>query len=181
MRSTLKNIYTFFPVQLFLLHFRKYQVLLLFWYILGSTLSSQFLKNFGADALFFAPEYLGSVNMLAAFITGVAWGIFIMSWNITTFILHSKRCKFLATTSNPFLKYCINNSLLPLGFLLFYFTRLYRFNDYKELMSGNEIFVLISGIMLGIISLLAVSFAYFFGATKSINRSMSAIIADPAA
>lgn len=87
MKLLLKNIYYFFPVQLFLLHFRKYQVLLLFWYVLGSTINSSFMKNFGADALFFAPEYLGSVNMLGAFITGTAWGVFIMSWNITTFIL----------------------------------------------------------------------------------------------
>lgn len=179
MRIALKNIYSFFPVQLFLLHFKKYQVLLLFWFILGSTINSSFLKNFGADALFFAPEYLGSVNMLGAFITGVAWGIFIMSWNITTFILHSKRCKFLATTTNPFLKYCINNAILPLLFLLFYFARLYRFDDYKELMSFKEISVMIGGMLLGIISLLAVSFAYFFGAGKSIDRTMAAIIADP--
>jgi hypothetical protein len=181
MRSALKNIYSFFPVQLFLLHFRKYQVLLLFWYILFSTINSSFMKNFGADALFFAPEYLGSVNMLGAFITGVAWGIFIMSWNITTFILHSKRCKFLATTTNPFLKYCINNSILPLIFLVFYFVRLYHFDDYKELMNFQEISLIIGGMLLGIIFLLAVSFVYFFGAGKTISRSMTAIIADPAA
>ena len=179
MKAQLKNIYSFFPIQLFLLHFRKYQVLLLFWYILGSTINSSFLKNFGADALFFAPEYLGSVNMLGAFITGVAWGIFIMSWNITTFILHSKRCKFLATTTNPFLKYCINNGLLPLSFLVFYFIRLYHFDDYKELMSFEEIIGMIGGMLLGIIFLLAVSFAYFFGAGKTIDRSMTAIISDP--
>ena len=178
MRARLKNIYSFFPVQLFLLHFRKYQVLLLFWYILGSTINSTFLKNFGADALFFAPEYLGSVNMLGAFLTGVAWGIFIMSWNITTFILHSKRCKFLATTTNPFLKYCINNSILPLAFLIFYFVRLYRFDDYRELMAFQQIVSIIGGMLLGIITLVAVSFAYFFGAGKTIDRSMTAIITD---
>lgn len=179
MKPLLKNIFFFFPVQLFLLHFRKYQVLLLFWYIMGSTINSNFLKNFGADALFFAPEYLGSVNMLGAFITGIAWGVFIMSWNITTFILHSKRFKFLATTSNPFLKYCINNAIFPLLFLLFYFTRLIRFDDYKELMSFNEIAAIIAGILLGIIILLAISFAYFFGAGKTINRSMATIIGSP--
>ncbi len=179
MKAKLKNIYYFFPVQLFLLHFRKYQVLLLFWYILGSTINSSFLKNFGADALFFAPEYLGSVNLLGAFITGIAWGVFVMSWNITTFILHSKRFKFLATTTNPFLKYCINNSILPLLFLLFYMIRLYRFNDYKELMNFNEIMITIAGILMGFIFLVAVSFAYFFGAGKTINRSMIAIIDNP--
>lgn len=179
MKLLLKNIYHFFPVQLFLLHFRKYQVLLLFWYILGSTINSSFMKNFGADALFFTPEYLGSVNMLGAFITGMAWGVFIMSWDITTFILHSKRFKFLATTGNPFLKYCINNFIFPLLFLVFYFIKLYRFNDYKELMSFNEIALIILGILLGIFLLIALSFAYFFGAGRTISRTMSAIIGNP--
>lgn len=179
MKLLLKNIYHFFPVQLFLLHFRKYQVLLLFWYILGSTINSSFMKNFGADALFFAPEYLGSVNMLGAFITGMAWGVFIMSWNITTFILHSKRFKFLATTGNPFLKYCINNFIFPGLFLLFYFYKLYRFDDYKELMSFGEIAGIIIGMILGMFLLMSVSFAYFFGAGKTIDRTMSAIIGNP--
>jgi hypothetical protein len=179
MKPLLRNIFFSFPVQLFLLHFRKYQVLLLFWYILGSTINSNFLKNFGADALFFAPEYLGSVNMLSAFITGMAWGVYIMSWNITTFILHSKRFKFLATTSNPFLKYCINNALFPLLFLLFYFVRLARFDSYKELMTFNEIASIISGIVLGIFVLASISFAYFFGAGRTISRSMAAIIGNP--
>ena len=160
MKQWLTNIYRFFPVQLFLLHFRKYQVLLLFWYILGSTINSNFLKNFGADALFFAPEYLGSVNAVGAFITGVAWGIFIMSWNITTFILHSKRFKFLATTTNPFLKYCINNSILPLLFIIFYFIKLYQFDDYKELMPAGEIIKTIGSILTGIVLLVAISFFY---------------------
>jgi len=179
MKAMLKNIYRFFPVQLFLLHFRKYQVLLIFWYVLASTFSSQFMKNFGADALFFAPEYLGTVNALGAFFTGVAWGVFFMSWNITTFILHSKRFKFLAATSNPFLKYCINNSLLPVILLTFYFIKLYRFDEYKELMNNGEIFSIIGGILMGIIFLLAISFAYFFGAGKSISKNMAPIIANP--
>lgn len=179
MKSLLRNIYRFFPVQLFLLHFRKYQVLLLFWFILGSTINSNFMKNFGADALFFAPEYLGSVNMLGAFITGMAWGVFLMSWNITTFILHSKRFKFLATTSNPFLKYFINNSIFPLLFFFFYFIKLYRFDDYRELMPAGQIMSLMSGITLGLIVLIAISFAYFFGAGKTINRTMAAIIGNP--
>lgn len=179
MKSALKKLFYFFPVQLFLLHFRKYQVLLLFWYILGSTINSGFMKNFGADALFFAPEYLGSVNMLGAFITGMAWGVYVMSWNITTFILHSKRFLFLATTGNPFLKYCINNFIFPALFLLFYFIKLFRFDDYKELMTTGQIFAILSGICIGIVVLIALSLLYFFGAGKTIDRTMAAIIGNP--
>jgi hypothetical protein len=179
MKPLINNIYHSFPVQLFILHFRKYQVLLLFWYLLFSTINSGFMKTFGADALFFSPEYLGSVNMLGAVITGIALGVYVMSWNITTFILHSKRFRFLATTSNPFLKYCINNSLLPLIFLFFYFIKLYHFNEYRELMTVSEILTEIAGILGGLVIVILLSFGYFFGAEKRIARTMAPIISNP--
>ena len=179
MKQLIKDIYYSFPVQLFILHFRKYQILLLFWYALASTINSGFMKSYGADALFFLPEYLGSVNFLGALITGIALGVFIMSWNVTTFILHSKRFKFLATTTHPFLKYCLNNALMPLLFILFYFIKLYRFADHRELMSATEIFYEIGGILIGFILLLVISLAYFFGAEKTIIRTMAPIISNP--
>ena len=176
MKQTLKDIFYSFPVQLFILHFRKFQVLLIFWYLLGSTINSGFMKSYGADALFFAPEYLGNVNALSAAIVGIAMGVFIMSWNITTFILHSRRCKFLATTTQPFLKYCLNNAVLPLLFLGFYFIRLFPFDRQKELMSTGEIFIMIAGILGGFVLLLIISYAYFFSAEKTIQRAITPII-----
>jgi hypothetical protein len=176
MKQILKDIYYSFPIQLFILHFRKFQVLLVFWYLLVSTINSGFMKSYGADALFFAPEYLDNVNVLSAAIVGVAMGVFMMSWNITTFILHSKRCRFLATSAQPFLKYCINNAILPVIFLGFYFFKLFIFDLQKELMSVGEILMVISGILAGFIIILAVSFAYFFGAEKTIQRTIAPII-----
>lgn len=176
MKQTLKNIYYAFPIQLFILHFRKFQALLVFWFILGSTINSGFLKSYGADGLFFSPEYLGNVDFLSASIVGIAFGVFIMGWNITTFILHSKRCKFLATAKNPFLKYCLNNAVLPLLFLSFYFYKLITFDNQKELMNSSEILVIIAGLLSGIILIVIISFAYFFGAEKTIRRTFANII-----
>ncbi len=176
MKQVLRNIYYSFPVQLFILHFRKVQVLLLFWYLLGSTINSGFMKTYGADGLFFSPEYMGNVNIWSGAIVGVALGVFIMSWNITTFILHSKRCRFLATTTQPFVKYCINNAVLPLLFIGFYFYKLYVFDKNKELMSTGEILILLAGILGGFILLLTVSFLYFFGAERTIQRTINPII-----
>lgn len=178
MRRLLNDIFYSFPVQLFILHFRKYQVLLIFWYLLVSTVNSQFLKSYGADALFFVPEYMGNVSMLSAALVGIATGVFFMSWNVTTFILHTKRFKFLAATSKPFLKYCINNSVMPLLFLIFYLIRSIQFNTHKELMTTGEILLLILGFTMGLIFLLAFSFAFFFGADKGIVKSFAPVIAD---
>jgi hypothetical protein len=70
--------------------------------------------------LFLAPEYLGNVNFVSTALVGMAIGVFIMCWNITTFILFSRHFTFLAATQYPFLKYCINNSLIPLSFFCFF-------------------------------------------------------------
>lgn len=137
------------------------------------------MKSFGADSLYLAPEYLGNVNAAAAAIVGVSIGIFFMSWNITTFILFSRHFRFLATTSNPFLKYCINNSLIPLLFLIFYFFRAIHFNLTKELLSGGEIALQVLGFLSGLSVLIAISLLYFFRYDKSIIQRLTPIISNP--
>src|ERR1044072_6579018 len=136
MKAFFIGLYHSFPVQLVFLHFKRFQVLLLFWYLLFSTVGGKFMNSYGADSLFLGPEYLGAVNMATAARLSFAIAIFIMSWNITTFILFSRHFRFLATTSNPFLKYCINNAIIPLIFLLYYFVKAMQFERYKELMTA---------------------------------------------
>ncbi|HTQ27398.1 MAG TPA: hypothetical protein VMI35_04685 [Puia sp.] len=179
MMQYLKATYYSFPIQLVLLHFKKFQVLLLFWVILFSTINGGFMRSFGADALFLAPEYLNNVNALSSGIVGVAMGVFIMSWNITTFILFSRHFRFLATTTKPFLKYCINNTILPLLLLVFYMIKAIRFDASKELMNSGDIFLLILGFLIGLTLIIAVSLLYFFGADKSIIRRMTPAVSNP--
>jgi hypothetical protein len=154
------------------LHFRRYQVLLLFWVLLFSTVNGDFAKMFGAVSLFLAPEYLGMVSFYSTFILGVAFGFFIMSWNITTFILHSKRFKFLATTNHPFAKYCLNNAVIPLIFILFLFIKGFIYQRYNELNTIGNILILIMGLFLGLMVFLFISFTYFFSANRTILRSI---------
>ena len=179
MKLLLRDIFYSFPVQLLILHFRKYQFFLIFWFMMASTINSQFMKSFGADALFFVPEYLGNVNALSAATVGIAMGVFFMSWNITTFILHTHRFKFLATTSKPFLKYCINNVLLPLAFFIFYLVKSINFNLNKELLSVGEELLLVFGFLGGFILLIAFSFAFFFGADRTILRTIIPVLSNP--
>lgn len=179
MKAWLRGFYYSFPIQLLFLHFRKYQVLLLFWLVMFLVVNGSFMDTFGADSLFLAPEYLDNVNSISAALVGIAIGMFIMSWNISTFILFSKHFKFLAATTNPFLKYCINNAVIPLIFIAFYFFKAYEFTRYKELINNVEILFLAGGFLSGLILILAVSFIYFFRADKSIMRQMMPIIKNP--
>ena len=179
MKIWLRGFFYSFPIQLLFLHFRKYQVLLLFWLIVFNAVNGTFMKTFGADSLYLAPEYLGNVNPLATAIVGVAIGMFIMSWNITTFVLFSKHFRFLSATTNPFLKYCINNAIIPILFLLFYGYRAFEFERYKELIPVGDFLLLVFGFLTGLILILAVSFIYFFRADRSILRLMMPVISNP--
>jgi energy-coupling factor transporter transmembrane protein EcfT len=130
------------------------------------------MEFFGANTLFLAPEYLGSVNAAGAAITGIATGIFIMSWNITTFILHSGRFRFLATSSKPFFKYCLNNAIIPIAFLLLYFIEAIYFDRVKELIPLKQFLLIVAGFLGGFFVLIFVSFLYFFNADKRIIRTL---------
>lgn len=179
MKTWLKGFYHSFAIQLIFLHFRKYQVLLLFWVILFSTVNGTLMKTFGADSLFLAPEYLGNVNSISYAIVGASIGMFIMSWNITSFILFSRHFRFLAAATNPFLKYCINNSIIPGAFLVFYFVKAYHFVHFKELVPRTEILFFFGGFTSGFIFILASSLIYFFRADRSILHRMMPVIAEP--
>src|SRR5687768_1958283 len=150
MKQILRSILHSLPVQLVLLHLKKFQVLLFFWFILFTAVNGSFMRMYGVNSLYLAPEYLGNVNFLSTGLVGFAFGIFIMSWNITTFILFSRYFKFLATTSNPFLKYCINNAVIPLLFLFFYFFEAVDFGMHKELLSVPDILLLTGGFVSGL-------------------------------
>lgn len=178
-KEFLKGFYYSFPIQLLQLHLRKYQILLFFWFIIASAINGDFMSTFGADSLFLAPEYLGKVNTVSAIFVGMATAIFIMSWHITTFILHSKHFKFLATTTKPFLKYFINNSIIPVLFLIFYLVKAIQYDAFRELMSVKEIFFLINGFLSGLILMTAISLVYFFGAEKTMMRKMEPVISEP--
>lgn len=137
------------------------------------------MKTFGADSLFLAPEYLGDVNPISFAITGGALAMFIMSWNITTFILFSRYFRFLSATTNPFLKYCINNSAIPVIFLIFYFIKAFIFDHYKELIPVADILFLVGGFIVGFTLLLSISLIYFFRADRTILRQMLPTITNP--
>ena len=179
MKAWLRGFFYSFPVQLLFLHFRKYQVLLIFWFVLFSTINGTFMRTFGADSLYLAPEYLGNVNALGAGIVGIAIGMFIMSWNIASFILFSRHFRFLAATTNPFLRFCINNFVIPAAFLIFYFIKAWQFIRYKELIPTAEYLMLAGGFLLGLIVILFISFIYFFRADRSIYRRMMPVIRNP--
>lgn len=179
MKRLLKGIYHFLPVQLLLLHFRKYQLLLFFWLILLLTVTGNFASHFGASSLFLAPEYLGGINFISMFLLGCAMCVFIMTWHITTFIIHSKRIPYMGATRLAFVVYTFNNSIIPLGFLFFYSCVAIHSEWYDEHTPVLQILLLQLGFYLGILVILLISFIYFFRVSRDYFKSLLSTITNP--
>lgn len=180
MNRLLRNIYYFLPVQLVLLHFRKYQLLLLFWIILLLVLTGNFAENFGASTLFLAPEYLGKISYVSMFLFGSAMCVYMMMWHITTFIIHSKRIPYMGATRHAFLVYCFNNSLIPLAFFIFYSIKSISFQWHDEHATVGTIILLQAGFYLGFLLIALISFAYFFRVSRDYFKNLLVKIAKPA-
>ncbi len=179
MKQLLTSLFRFLPVQLFLLHFRKYQLLLVFWMILVVTITGNFAETFGAASLFLAPEYRGRISFLSMSLVGAGMAVFVMSWHITTFIIHSHRIPFMGAVRQAFLKYCINNSILPAAFLVFYSVVTIRFQWYQEHMPLKQILLLQSGFYLGLLFMIVVSFLYFFRVGRDLLKTVIDTITNP--
>jgi hypothetical protein len=176
MKKYLTGVFYSLPIQLLLLHFRRYQVLLIFWYLLFAIVGGALLESYGANSLYLAPEYLGNVDALSTSLVGFSIGVFIMTWNISTFIVHTKHIRFLATTAQPFLKYCINNSIIPIAFLCFYFYCAFDYDLNEELITRIDILWMTLGFAGGFAISILISFIYFFSADKSIYRKMGSVM-----
>ncbi len=179
MKRVLRNIYFFLPVQLLLLHFRKYQLLILFWLILVLTLTGNFASHFGASSLFLAPEYLGHISFLSMFLLGCAMAVFIMTWHITTFIIHSKRIPHMGATRHAFVVYCINNFIIPIAYLVFCSFVTIHFQWYDEHAPVRNIIWLQIGFYLGIAVVITISFVYFFRVSRDFFKSVLTHITNP--
>lgn len=135
----MRNIWYSFPVQLLILHLRKFLFMLLPWVLLVLVVTGNLFRRFGWHFLFLDPEYFSKVNFISFFIVGLALGGFIFVWNITSYILNSFRFPFLAAFRHPFSRYSLNNSIIPLLFIVIYFTVLTQFQYYAELKSFWEV------------------------------------------
>jgi len=164
----LRKLQRFFPVQLLILHFKNHQVLVLTWVFLFFIITSNWGRSYGIPYLFLDPEYLGEVDFISFSILGAAFGGFLMTWNITVYILDSFRFPFLATFNRPFVLFCLNNSLLPGSFLLTYFIITISFQLNRELANFNDILLDVSGFFSGFFIVIFISAIYFTTTAKNL-------------
>jgi len=164
----IRKIVFFFPVQLFLVNLKRNHLLLLFWIILFSIVSESFANKYGIPYLFLAPEYLNTISFWSYMIMGFSIGGFVMTYNITGYIINSGRFQFIASLRRPFVVYCINNSLIPLIFMLYYIYKVLFYHLENETSSATEISIYVLGIIVGYTLNVIVSLTYFLSTNKNI-------------
>lgn len=168
MAEMFRRIRFSFSVQLLLLHLKRNHFLVLGWFILFCFVYFLIGERYGIPLLFLDPEYLGHVSFLSYFILGVAFGAYFMVWNVTSYILHARHFPFLATLQRPFGVYSLNNSLIPLAFLIAYLVQLLIFQRQDGLQDWGIIALRTIGLLCGIILFISISMAYFFSTNKNV-------------
>tara|TARA_B110000285_G_scaffold228400_1_gene291328 strand:+ start:1457 stop:3700 length:2244 start_codon:yes stop_codon:yes gene_type:complete len=161
-RSIISFIKAFFPFQLLTLQLKLNLFALLFWVLLFLIVSNSVGVTFGIPLLFLSPEYLGEINPISFLLLGIALGGFTTAFNTFSYIKLGPQFPFLTNVNKPFYKFYINNSIIPLVFIIYYTIQIYIFQTQKELIDVKltlfNIFTFYSGFCL----FLLVSFLFFF-------------------
>lgn len=150
----------FFPVQILLTHLRKNQLLLAFWLLLFSILVSNFGINVGLPYLLLDPEYLNKVSFISMVLIGITFGIYTTAFFLTSYILDAHKFPFLASVKLPLVKYSINNSILPIAFIVIYLVKFHYFQLESGLESAQEVTIQGLGFILGLTFTLVSLFTY---------------------
>jgi hypothetical protein len=146
--------------------------LLLLWIILFGFVNKSIAGKYGIHYLFLAPEYLNTVSFWSYFIMGFAIGGFVMTFNISSYIINSKRFPFIAALKSPFVKFCINNSLLPLMFVTFYIYQVVNFHLENENTSIFDIIIYALAVVVGYTISVVLSLTYFLSTNKNIFKKL---------
>jgi hypothetical protein len=122
---------------------------------------------------------MGKINFMSMLLLGGAMAVFVMAWQITTFIIHSHRVPFMGATRHAFLKYCINNSILPLTFLMFYSFISIRFQWFNEEDDVTTIIRFQLSFYFGFLIIIFLSFLYFFRVDRDLLKVVLSKITNP--
>ena len=165
-------VWAFFPLRLVFAHLKYNLFLLLFWALLFLIVGDSLGYAFGVPLLFLSPEYLASVSPWSFFLVGFAIGGFTMAFNTYSYIKLGPHFPFLTRLTRPFFKFCINNSIIPIAFIVYYFISVYQFQMDQELASRTEVALYLSFCLLGIFGFFLIAIFYFFPVSYRHNKRL---------
>lgn len=160
-KQRFERVLYFFPFRLLILHFKRNHFLLFFWFLLFGYTTNLLASRYGVVYQFLYPEYRGQSDFVAFAMFGFALGGFILAFNLYTYILHGFRFPFIATLNRPFMKFSLNNFMLPAIYLAVYIYCSVSFQLNQELLPVKHVIFNIAGLFTGMLFFLIVSLLYF--------------------
>lgn len=160
-KTTLKAIRDSLPMKVLRTNLKKNQVILLFWILLFGFILTEWGKLFGIPYLFLDPEYLGNVDGRSLFIMGLTFGVFNTSFQITCYILDSDRYRELDGVKNPIFRFALNNSLLPIIYLVVFMWKFWHFQVERGLENAGEAARESIAFLGGFLYVVVITYAYF--------------------
>ncbi|MDW8015319.1 MAG: hypothetical protein RMK19_04845 [Bacteroidia bacterium] len=119
----------FYPFQLPFFQLRRHLVLSVLWLLLWLIALGQIGRGFGIQDLFFNPSSGIYPTFYSTLAWGIAYGLFVIAYHLTTYLLDGHHAGFLVFEKRPFLTYALNNSLLP---VVFWITCLHLYAGYHH-------------------------------------------------
>lgn len=166
----LKAIPAFFPIHLLFSQLKYNLIVLFYWAFLFAIINNQIGIGFGLPYLFLSPEYLGSSNYLSFLLLGLSVGGFIMAFHTYSYILLGPKYPFIATLSRPFFKFSLNNSLIPLAFIVNLSICIYDFQRSQEFLSTLNLIGMVASFVTGVFLFISFAFLYFFPTNKDLFK-----------
>ena len=129
MRRNRFDIFRVFPLQLFISHAVNFPLLLLPWIVIIGLSTSYFGNHFGLPSIILSPEYFGAVSPLSFAMLGIGMGLFLVLWQVVSYLLHSNMYPFLAATRWPVAVFFLNNAIIPIVSIGIHSLCIYRFQN----------------------------------------------------
>lgn len=157
----------FFPLTLFVYQFKHNLIGVLYWVLIDAIVTDRIGAGFGLSFLFLSPEYDGEVGWFAFGLIGFSLGGLTMAFHSYSYQRLAPFFPFLALTSKPFVRFCVNNAVLPVLTALIYLTEMWQFQRFQELHSTGECLIYVSSFLLGFSFFIGLSLLYFFPINKN--------------
>lgn len=166
--KTFRFIRVFFPFVLLVHHLKHNLLGLFYWVFFFLLISDKIGVGFGLSYLFLSPEYEGNTSFFSFLLIGFSFGGLTMAFHSYSYMRLASRFPFLAMVNKPFVRFCINNSIIPVIFIIYFLIRIVRFQRMEEFESWTNVFFFGVGILIGFFLFVGVSLLYFFPINKNL-------------
>ena len=167
------DIFRVFPLQLFISHVVNFPLLLLPWIVIVGLSTSYFGNHFGLPSIILSPEYFGSVSPLSFAMLGFAMGLFLVLWQMVSYLLHSNMYPFLAATRWPIAVFFLNNATIPIFSVGIHCFCIYSFQSNAELIENQFALLLVFAYLTGIFAVLILSVVYFTLSNQDLHKDFA--------